>query len=337
MKPKQKKINRLLNLPAAELLRQQSEPAVFPIVVANCAARLAGEKLYRVLTDAELLSAVLDHSYRLFDYDLVMVFADVLVEAEAMGCQIHIPEDEPPVLLTPAGNHARIADPQRSERMPVILAAICKLRQLTADEVFILGSLKGPFSLASFLAGPEEFLALLVEAPEQADHFLRLATENQKHFARAIIQAGGIPFIGDPMASGSLISREHFARFALPCLRELVAEIHALGLWTGLHICGDTTTILDLLAASGAEILSIDDISMELVRNRLGPEQIIMGNVSTTLLADGTPAEVQSAAEKCLATALPKLILASACDVPPSTPPANIQTLIQTARRWQWS
>jgi len=337
VKTKQEKITRLLHLPAAELIRQQSEPAVFPIVVANCAARLAGEKLSRVLTDPELLCAVLNHSYRRFDYDLVMVFADVLVEAEAMGCQIEIPEDEPPVLLRPAGVHARIADPQRSGRMPVILAAIRKLRQLTADEVFILGSLKGPFSLASFLAGPEEFLALLVEAPAQADHFLRLATENQKHFARAIIQAGGIPFIGDPMASGSLISREQFARFALPCLRELISTIHALGSWTGLHICGDTTAHLDLLATSGAEILSIDDISIELARQRFGPERIIMGNVSTTLLADGTPAEVRSAAEKCLASALPKLILASACDVPPVTPSANIQTLVQTAREWQWS
>ncbi len=336
MKPKLKKITQLLNLPAAELIKQRIEPAVFPIVVANCAARLAGERLSRVLTDPELLSSVLDHSYRRFDYDLAMVFADVLLEAEAMGCQIEILDDEPPVLLTPAGNHTRIVDPQRSGRIPVILAAIRKLRRLTDDEVFILGSLKGPFSLASFLAGPEEFLALLVEAPKQADHFLRLATENQKHFARAIIQAGAVPFIGDPMASGSLISRQQFARFALPYLKELVDEIHTLGLWTGLHICGNTSTILDLMADSGAEILSIDEINVEFARSRLGPERVIMGNVSTTLLENGTPEEVSIAARGCLANALPKLILASACDVPPSTPPANIQTLIQTARGWQW-
>lgn len=321
----------------AQLKQIRIRPLGFPMVVANYAARIGGEKLNRVITNPEVLSSVLYGCYELFGYDLIMVFTDVLVEAEAMGCRIELPDDEPPVLINPAREKARLAEPAMDARMPVILSAIQKLQRLTKEQVFVLGSLKGPFSLACFLAGPERFLNLLIEAPASADSYLKLATENQIRFARAIVRAGGVPFIGDPMASGSIISPSHFVRFALPYLQELIAEIHSLGIWTGLHICGDTSRILKLMLKTNADIISVDALDMMLVRNELGPETVIMGNVSTALLETATPDTVKRVAEQCLVSAMPKLILSSACDVPPDTPQENIHALVQTAREWQWS
>ncbi len=309
-------------------------PVVFPIVVANYAARVGEEKLSRAITDAEVLSQVLYRSYQRFGYDLIMVFSDVLVEAEAMGCKVSIGDDEPPVLERAAGERARVSDPKRDGRMPVVLEAARRLVRLAGDEVYVLVSLKGPFSLASFLCGPERFLEYLVEEPERAEFFLRLATENQKRYAGEIVRIGGIPFIGDPMASGSIISQNHFCRFALPYLKELVREIHRFGVWTGLHICGDTQKILKMMKETQAEILSVDEMDMAFVRREVGADTVIMGNVSTQLLETGRAEEVRRAGEDCLKKGLPKLILASACDVPVDAPVDNVKALVNAAREW---
>ncbi|MCL6466060.1 MAG: hypothetical protein K6T77_04790 [candidate division WOR-3 bacterium] len=315
-------------------LSRVKPPLVFPIVVANHAAWVAGERLSRALTDSRILSAVLYQAYRLYNYDLIMVFADVLVEAEAMGCEIEMAEDEPPILVRAAGQRAQVVNPVRACRMPMILDATEGLVRMAGKDVYVLTSLKGPFSLASFLAGPEEFFEILLSAPERAAQFLRLATENQKIFAREIVKRGGVPFIGDPMASGSVISPALFERFALPYLKELVAAIHQLGSWTGLHICGDTTKILRLMCATGAEIISVDEMDIGFVRQEVGADRVIMGNVSTGLLESGRPEQIYQAAQDCLKKGLPKMILASACDVPTATPVANVQALVSAAQGW---
>lgn len=310
-------------------------PVVFPIVVANHAARVAGERLSRALTDGAILAELLDHAYRYYQYDLMMVFGDVLVEAEAMGCAVEMGDDEPPTLVRPAGEETQVANPERDGRMGVILDATARLVRMAGKEVFVLTSLKGPFSLASFLFGPERFLESLLTAPARAEFFLHRATENQKVFARAIVKRGGVPFIGEPMASGSIVSPAVFQRFALPYLKELVAEIHRLGTWTGLHICGETGGILRMMVETGAEILSIDEMDLGLVRQEVGKRVVIMGNVSTGLLESGTPAEVYWAGLDCLRKGGPKMILASACDVPANAPVANVQALVRTAREWK--
>uniref|UniRef100_A0A7V3UYZ2 Uroporphyrinogen decarboxylase (URO-D) domain-containing protein n=1 Tax=candidate division WOR-3 bacterium TaxID=2052148 RepID=A0A7V3UYZ2_UNCW3 len=331
------RVIKLLKQTSAQLIAEHTQPVVFPIVVANYAARAIGEKLSRLLTDPEVLSYALYELYQRFNYDLIMVFTDVLIEAEAMGSKIEILADEPPLLIQPAGENCRIANPETDCRLPIILKATRNLQRMTQDQVFILVSIKGPFTLASLLCGPEMFLEQLITGPATARHYLKLATENQLRYLRAIINAGGVPFIGDPMASGSIISPEQFRFFALPFLQELVNAIHQLGLFTGLHICGDTSLLLTLMKEAGAEILSIDDVKLSFVRKQLGPETVIMGNVPTALLAHGTPEQVKEAAQRCLQSAMPKLVLASACDVPVSTPAENIQALLQAAREWRWS
>ncbi|MEO0077843.1 MAG: uroporphyrinogen decarboxylase family protein, partial [candidate division WOR-3 bacterium] len=224
-------------------------PVVFPMVVANHAARLEGFAISEAVTQADVLARVLYSAYRFYGSDMVLVFADTVVEAEAMGAQVLIPEDDDPFVLSPA-RVAKIepADPEKDGRMPVVLEATRRLVKLLADEAPVLTSLKGPFSLAAFLRGVENFLADLLDNPRRARYYLDVATENQIRFAGAIIKAGGIPFIGDPVASGSMIGPTMFREFAQPHLARLVRVIHEQGVKVGLHICGDTRQSLPDMA-----------------------------------------------------------------------------------------
>ena len=322
----------------AALLRGEKpeRPVVFPMVVANHAARLEGYSISEAVTQADVLARVLYSAYRFYGYDLIMVFSDTMVEAEAMGTQVLIPEDDDPFMLEPP--RVSKLEPANSEadgRMPVILEATRRLKDLLEDEVPILTSLKGPFSLASFLRGIDGFLEDLLSDPRRARDFLRLATENQVAYAEAIVKAGGIPFIGDPVASGSLVRPEMFREFALPYLAQLVRSVHQQGVKAGLHICGESKSILRDMVATGVDFLSIDEMDLGQARCEVGDNAVLMGNVSTGLLLEGKPDQVAAAATECLERGGPRLILSSSCDVPADAPKENVKALVEAGRKWQ--
>jgi len=331
---------------------------VFPMVGANHAARIAGHKLKATITDARTLAAVLLNAYQEYGYDLIMVFTDTMVEAEALGCQVAIPEDDDPYLV--ASFQSAEADPEASSadyadctdcesaksadknpsvewretagRIPAMLEAIRLIVAQTRGEVPVLASLKGPLSLACFLTGVEQFLTDLRTAPERCHETLRRTSTVQEHYLNAIIESGGIPFIGDPLASGDIISRRDFSSFALPYLQQLAAAAGKRHAPCGLHICGDTMDRLDLMGETGAAILSVDEMDISVARQKLGSGAILMGNVSTSLLAQGSSAEVRQAARHCLAAAGPALILSSGCDVPRDAPKENVAAIVDAIR-----
>jgi uroporphyrinogen decarboxylase len=310
-------------------------PVVFPMVVANHAARLEGFSISEAVTQPDTLARVLYSAYRFYGYDLIMVFTDTMVEAEAMGAQVLIPDDDDPFLLEPPRvSRLEPADPEKDGRMPVVLEATRRLKDLLEDEAPILTSLKGPFSLASFLHGMDKLLEDLLTDPERAHEFLRLAARNQLAYAEAIIKAGGIPFIGDPVASGSLISPEMFREFARPYLEQIVRAIHESGAKAGLHICGETKFLLPEMVATGADFLSVDEMDMALARQGVG-DTVLMGNVSTRLMLEGTTDQVAAAARECLGRGGQNLVLSTSCDVPTEAPKENVQALVAAARDWR--
>jgi len=306
------------------------------MVAANHAARLEGFSISEAVTQPDALARVLYSAYRFYGYDLVMVFSDTMVEAEAMGAQVLIPEDDDPFLLEPPRvSRLEPADPKKDGRMPVVLEATRRLKTLLDDETPILTSLKGPFSLASFLHGIDKFLEDLLTDPGRAHEFLRIAADNQVAYAEAIVDAGGIPFIGDPVASGSLVSPEMFREFARPYLERLIRSVHESGAKAGLHICGETKRLLADMTATGADFLSVDEMDLAFARQEVGNKTVLMGNVSTNLLFEGTPEQVSAAANVCLERGGQSFILSSSCDVPTGAPKENVQALVRAGREWE--
>jgi uroporphyrinogen decarboxylase len=244
-----------------------------------------------------------------------------------------IPDDDDPFLPEPPRvSKLEPARPESDGRMPVVLEATRRLAKLLEGEAPVLTSLKGPFSLASFLRGIEGFLADLIDDPERARDFLKLALENQVRYAEAIISAGGVPFIGDPVASGSMVGSSIFRDFARPFLARLVDVIHENGSRCGLHICGETKHILKEMVATRADFLSLDEMDLRQARAEVGPSVVLMGNVSTHLMLEGSADKVAAAARVCLETGGPNLLLSTSCDVPPDTPKENVQAVVAAGR-----
>lgn len=302
---------------------------VAPAVGADHAARRAGVDLRTAMTDPEILAGVLLSAHAAYDPDLVVVFSDVTVEAEALGATVEWTDGLPPRIRDTIDlGAAAVLDPDRAGRMPVVLSAARNVVRELGDRMPVLVSLKGPFSLAALAFGLPE---LLLAPRSQARNILALLAEGQAAYVRAIVRTGGIPLIGDPFASGSVLGPCHFRELALPGLARLTAEAHALGSLAAVHVCGDAETILDDLLAAGADLLHVEGADLLKIA---AAGTVAMGGVPTEALL-----ESDEAVERAVRSALEhrpdprRFLFSTACDVPTNAPEERVRLLVDSARK----
>ncbi len=315
---------------------------VVPLIL-NHAARVTGATISEHATDGEVMGRAHIAAYRRYGQDLITLFSDTCITGEALGSELFFPPDDVPRMKTPA-----VVDPSDLDRLPkvdvrdagrlgVYFDAVRICVDELGDEVFVSCCIPAPFSTAASLRGTATLARDLYKNPGLAEALLEKSLEIGNDTAEAIVEAGGIPVLVDPVASGSVLSRAMFERFALPYIRRAFEKIVALGSVPILHICGRTANIVDLMAVSGAVALSIDEISVAKAAELTGGAVCIMGNVrpAETLLG-GTPEDVLAEASQCMAEGADNtggFILASGCEVPIDAPAENIDALINAARK----
>jgi uroporphyrinogen decarboxylase len=311
-------------------------------LILNHAARLIGESVYRHATDGAVMGRAHVAAYRRYGQDLITIFSDTANLAEAMGTKLKYPDDDVPRVDTPVVREPddvkklRPIDVRTAGRLHVCLEAIRHCVREVGGEVFVSCCFSAPFTTAAGLRGTATIARDTIRNPKLAHEILDASLKAVNDFSSAVVEAGGIPVLVDPVASGSVLSRGAFEEFALPGIRSAFEHIRSLGSVPILHICGRTTTIIDLMAQSGAAVLSIDQMDLREAKERVGKQVCLMGNVrpAQTLLG-GTPESVRAEAEKCLADAGDSpggFILASGCEVPIESPQANVAALIDVAR-----
>jgi uroporphyrinogen-III decarboxylase len=102
-----------------------------------------------------------------------------------------------------------------------------------------------------------------------------------------------------------------------------------MGLKARSHVCGNTSKICEARARLGYDILDIDSmVAPELARQKMGPDAIILGNVPTVAVMEkGTPEDVRQTAAACHRALGERFILGAGCEVPRTTPIANMDAL----------
>ncbi len=300
-----------------EVIKRKRKYAVFPMVCADHCAYITKADFGEVATNGEKLAEVLECGYRLYQYDIVLVFSDPYIEAEAMGCEIEF-TPYPRLISWGKGIQSRIRD----NRIKEILKAIKLLKKNIDVPIFV--SIKGPFSLACFISGMEKFLMLLLKDGKQAKIIIDKAVDFQLQYLDMLLKLDVNIMIGDPMASASVISPAIFRRFAFEPLKSLITKIKKSRLIAGIHICGEVNQIVNDLDNLNADILSIEDIT-------LNTKTLKMGGVSTDTILNGDLKKIRSEIENALKQE--RLILSTSCDVPVKTPVKNIKGMINIGRK----
>ena len=317
----------------------------------DLAAVWYGISVGKFATDGEAMARAQLALYEELGQDVIFIGSDNYYIAEGFGCKAHIPDDEIPHLDVPAVKSLddvyslEVPDPLTDGRMPVMLEATRRVKEAVGDTVTIRTPGTGPFALASYFIGTQEFLvevglaeAGLPEAnPEAIHHALNLATDALIAFGQACFDAGSdILHCGDSLASCDMISPKQYEKYAFPYQKKVIEAWQAYGARTLLHICGDSSKVLHLYAETGADIVEIDHkVDLAYAKQIIGDKTCLLGNVDTvSALLLGSPDKVRQASEACIAAAAQggRYMLGSGCMVPRPTPVENVKAMIEVAR-----
>ena len=111
-------------------------------------------------------------------------------------------------------------------------------------------------------------------------------------------------------------------------------NFHRRGAIAKLHICGNTTAIIPLMIATGADIIDIDHgvRDMSPFVRLLAPHQFFCGNLDpVTVLQNGSRTDIAAAVRTVLAQAPGRLILSGGCEITPDTPLENLTVFHEPA------
>jgi uroporphyrinogen decarboxylase len=210
--------------------------------------------------------------------------------------------------------------------------------QETSADYAVGGSMWGPLTLAGLLYGAEPLLRDMRRNKPAVHSILDWTTRLYLMYIEDYIKNGiDIITMGEPTASGDMISREHFAEFAVPPLKKIYRVLSERGVKTCLHICGNVENRLDLIAETGVNLVSLDyKVSLKKAREVFSGKIAFAGNVDpVAVLQDGTPEKIRQACDQCIADAGARgFIVMPGCDISPSTPLENIKTMMNAVRSY---
>jgi uroporphyrinogen decarboxylase len=314
---------------------------VVPLVGAP-GVKLTGTTLKQNLTDADIQAASIIKLYDRFKPDAMLPFMDLTVEAEALGLQIHFPEnDNPSVREHPVKEQADFENIINNwnglaGRMPLFIDVVKKMSQILPSSVKKYAYVIGPITLAGELMGVSEVSVATIEQPEFVSEILDFSVKVISEYSIALFDAGADAVVVLEPTAMLLSPRSSKKNSFLP-FKRILENVKNKPLI--LHICGKTTHLVKGMCETGAVGLSLDTPMDFPELAKIVPDNIdLIGNVDPTkVFLDGTPEDVERETIEFLKSmeGVKNFILSSGCDLPLGTPLENIDAFMRAGNRWK--
>lgn len=316
-------------------LRTPDRVPLFPMPVA-WPARLVGATAKQHYIDPEVTVAAQVAAYEQLRWDGVMATAGPAGRVHAFRPEaVYQDEDDDPQVRAPV-----IEDPADLERLQVPdfesdpytgteLKAIRKLRARLGPDVPIWASVDSPWQMACNLRGVQQFMLDTVFNPEFVDELIEFTYRAMAELARQAVAAGGDLYLVDALASPSMIAPTTYRRWPKVYEGKMAELAHSLGVRQMLHICGNTTGILEDMADTGSDLIDLDSaVSIAVAVERIGKRVCLKGNVDPGNLLRRTPDEV---VEECRVAIEQSggagFMLSTGCQIPRDTPFENVYAM----------
>ena len=221
--------------------------------------------------------------------------------------------------------------------------ALLRQARASVPDLFV-ASAPGGITMNTYTAlrGREQAMLDFFERPDFVVAAMDMQSDVIIERAERLLETGiDCLYIGDPAASASLISPRHFRRFCLPAYEKFCRHFKGRDTLIYIHVCGNSRPILEMLADTGADVVEpldpLGGVQVADAKRRIGQRVALMGGLNTLTLANGTPEEVRDEAiQKCREGGPQGYILAAGDMVPPTTPVANLQAMVDVARWSLW-
>lgn len=240
----------------------------------------------------ELACEVTMQPIRRYDFDAAIIFSDILVVSDALGCPVRFPTGGP-VVDNPIRSRAAIdalLEPEVEEALGFVLEAHKLVRAALPARTALIGFAGGPVTVASYMTegGASKSFGklknLILGSPDDGAELLRRIARLTARYLRAQVAAGADAVqVFDTWAS--VFSREDYARAIAPCLRELFAELADLGV-PRIYFTQGGSHLLPEIASLGADVIGVDwRIPIDQARSIIGrPDHPVQGNLDPALL-----------------------------------------------------
>jgi uroporphyrinogen decarboxylase len=281
---------------------------------------------YRKLAEGNFICA------EKYGLDSVSAISDPMRETAAFGARIVFPENACPYaaepLITDDFNLSALNrfDPLDSPRTLDRVRACELLREKAGNDYPVIGWIEGCLAEAADLRGVNDFLIDLADDEAYLCDLFEIVFEQQKRFAKAQIDAGA-DFIGVGNAVASLIGPVLYQKYGLAWDRAITAYIHEQGARVKLHICGDITSLLEMLVQVEADIVDIDwkvDFARA-ARLFKNTKTAVCGNFNPAgSILRGSVEQVQAEVRQCIQAGTETTLIAGGCEIPAAAPDENL-------------
>jgi uroporphyrinogen decarboxylase len=303
---------------------------VAPMVNVPHASRVLGVKPWEYVTDNALYVRGQLKAQRKYGYDWIFNHQPIqgITEEERkaitmdreyvilpteLGSKLKIPLQGGPAVKEPALKdysmlgELTIPDLDKKGRMEPLE----QLLKLTKNKVYICSKVPAPFHYAAeWMRGMNNFMLDMLTRPKEAHKLLSFMTEVAIAIGKKQIDVGthGI-MMEDPSAASQVISPKHYKEFAYPYEKRVCKALKRYGGDVIIHICGDTSAILEDLARTGAKCLSVDEnVDLHDAMEKIGKKVALFGNVPVETLFKGPKEKIRASVKDCISNAGQKRI-----------------------------
>lgn len=309
---------------------------VIPLIGAP-GAKLTNTTYKQNLTDTRIQYSSVKAIFTRFLPDGIFPFMDLTVEAEALGLSIKFPENEPPSIINhpvkdiESLNIIRKSWKGISGRMNIFIDVVKKMAEElnTLKGAYVIGS----FTLAGELMGVNDIAINTLLMPDLVKDVIDFSVEVISSYTSALFDAGAdVVVVLEPTAV--ILSPAMYEEFSLKPFKKLLSNVGDKPLI--LHICGNTTHLVENMSKSGAVGLSLDsDVNFSEVIKKVPENIALIGNINPVkVIMQGTPPivekEVMELKDKM--KDYENFILSSGCDIPFDTPLENIEAFMRAGR-----
>lgn len=318
--------------------KQISHTPTFSGLIHITAAGLQSEGLvfYEVHKDARKLAKASARTFKLSGLPSAVAPLDMVVEAEAFGAKIDFRENGEFVfpqiatsLFTSAkhlnSGYFESTDLVNKGRIPLVCEAIQLLKEDIGQEAVIGGMIPGPYTLLLFLVEPGALFAEMKREPRLvADALFQLASFLAE--VGVAYRDAGADFITihDMGGSPGFIGPAKYEQFAYPAEKLLIAELPAPRV---LSVCGNTNKSMHLLAGTGADAISVDQLNDLAESRKTLTDTLLFGNIDpVATLWWGDEAEITKAVRAAKKAGVDAVW--PGCDLAPQTSIENLKAFV---------
>ena len=295
--------------------------------------------LEEIVAQPELCAEVTLQPVRRLGVDAAVMFADIMLPLRGMGVDFELVDSVGPVIARPVRSAEAVGElqtPPAAEGVPQVLRAV----ELVAREspVPVIAFSGGPFTLASYLIEgrpSRDFLVtkeLMYREPQTFDALLTKLATVMAEYLVAQVRAGASALQLFDSWAGALSPADYEAR-VLPHTKRIFAAAASLGV-PRIHFGTSTAGLLELIAVSGADVVSLDwRVALDEGWKRIGEGLGVQGNLDPAAML-GPRAAMVAGARDVLRRAgrRPGHIFNLGHGVLPATPLENLQALVETVR-----